>query len=458
MAFDANKNHDLLEKEPINKLLFKMAGPSTVAMLMQALYNTVDSMYVAKISDGSLAAVTLAFPVQMIIGALSTGIGIGINSSISRNLGAKKDDLAGKSAANGLALGILTVLVVILFGLFGSSTFVNLYSKDPNVVEPGIIYIRTICLLAFGSIFSQLTFSVLQGSGNMFWPMVSQLSGGVFVIFLDPLFIFTFGLGVRGAAIASSIAQMIAMSIGFYAVFVRNRANLKVSFRGFRPDIAIIKDIMFVGIPAALTQATTSIVAGIVNKQISNYGTTAVSVYGAYAKLCSFAQLPVFGITRGMNPILGYCCGNKDKKRFMQTVKLAVIVADSWTILSFAVFMIFPEFLLKLMSASDEMMELGVVSFRLLPMSMLIFGATIVMTQLFAPVKKSYISMTSAILRQVLLLVPLTLLFSSFWGINGIWIGICAADYINFGFIIIMNIWLKKTVINKWELERSKAV
>ena len=174
MAFDANKNHDLLEKEPINKLLFKMAGPSTVAMLMQALYNTVDSMYVAKISDGSLAAVTLAFPIQMIIGALSTGIGIGINSSISRNLGAKKDDLAGKSAANGLSLGILTVLVVILFGLFGSSTFVNLYSKDPNVVEPGIIYIRTICLLAFGSIFSQLTFSVLQGSGNMFWPMVSQ--------------------------------------------------------------------------------------------------------------------------------------------------------------------------------------------------------------------------------------------------------------------------------------------
>ena len=172
-------------------------------------------MYVAKISDGSLAAVTLAFPVQMIIGALSTGIGIGINSSISRNLGAKKDDLAGKAAANGLALGILTVIVVILFGLFGSSIFVNLYSKDPNVVEPGIIYVRTICLLAFGSIFSQLTFSVLQGSGNMFWPMVSQLSGGVFVIFLDPLFIFTFGLGVRGAAIASSIAQMIAMSIGY---------------------------------------------------------------------------------------------------------------------------------------------------------------------------------------------------------------------------------------------------
>ena len=142
----------------------------------------------------------------------------------------------------------------------------------------------------------------------------------------------------------------------------------------------------------------------------------------------------------------------------MQTVKLSVIVADSWTVLSFAVFMIFPEPLLRLMSASDAMMELGVKSFRLLPMSMLIFGATIVMTQLFAPVKKSYISMASAFLRQLILLVPLTLFFSSFWGIYGIWIGIAAADYINFGFIIIMNIWLKRKVINRWELERSKAV
>ena len=314
---------EAMANDPVRLLLLKMAGPSVIAMLMQALYNTVDSMYVSRISDGSLAAVTIAFPVQMIMGALSTGIGVGINSSISRALGAKDTESASKSAANGLMIGLLTVAVMILFGLFGAQPFVSMYTDDPEVLVAGTIYVRTICLLGFGSIFSQLGFSVLQGSGNMIFPMMSQLCGGLAVILIDPLLIFGLDMGVLGAAVASSMAQTISMLIGFYGIFVANKSNLPVSFRGFRPDIAIIKDIMYVGIPAALTQATTSIVAGIITKEIAAYGTSAIAVYGAYNKLSTFASLPVFGITRGMNPILGYCVGAHNKERFNETEKAA---------------------------------------------------------------------------------------------------------------------------------------
>ncbi|MBR3363800.1 MAG: MATE family efflux transporter [Solobacterium sp.] len=442
---------DALANEPVRSLLLKMAGPSIVAMLMQALYNTVDSMYVARISDGSLAAVTLAFPVQMIMGALSTGIGVGINSCISRNLGAKNTKDAASAAANGLLIGILTVGVMILFGLFGSEAFVRLYTNDPEVSASAVVYIRTICLLGFGSIFSQLTFSILQGSGSMVIPMMSQIAGGLFVVLLDPVMIFTLNLGIRGAAIASSCAQMISMLIGMYGIFVKNHENLPVSLQRFKPDFTIVKDILYVGIPAALTQATTSIVAGIVNKEIAVYGTDAVAVYGSFSKLNSFATLPVFGVTRGMNPILGFCCGEKNRDRFLETRNFAMKLANSWTFAVFLLFQTVPQFLLGLMNIkSGAQLELGISSYRLLSLSLTIIGASIVMTQLFAPVKKSYISMISALLRQVVLLVPLTLLLQQYFGISGIWLGICAADFLNFLFVIVMNIWLRKKVLSTW--------
>ncbi|MBQ9061171.1 MAG: MATE family efflux transporter [Firmicutes bacterium] len=442
---------EAMANDPIRSLLMKMAGPSIVAMLMQAMYNTVDSMFVARISDGSLAAVTLAFPVQMIIGALSTGIGVGINSSIARSLGAKKPDQAGQAAVNGLMLGLGTVVIMILFAFLGAEAFVRMYTDDPEVLEGGVIYVRTISLLAFGAIFSQLTFSVLQGSGNMILPMISQLAGGVAVIVLDPILIFGAHMGVLGAAVASSTAQTFSMLIGMYGILKVNQKNLQVSFRGFRPSGAIMKDILYVGIPAALTQATTSIVAGIVTKQVAAYGTSAIAVYGAFNKLSTFTTLPVFGITRGMNPILGFCCGARKRGRFLETEKLAAIAADSWTSFSWLIFMIIPGLLLHLMNATDEMMEIGVTSFRLLALSQLIIGASIVMVQVFPPVKKSYISMTSALFRQLVLLLPLTILFSKAIGLYGIWIGICLADVLNFLYVIVMNVWLRRKVLADWD-------
>lgn len=442
---------ELLGTEPVKSLLLSMAIPSIVAMIMQALYNVVDSMYVARISEGSFAAVTLAFPVQMIIGALSTGIGVGINSAISRNLGADEPELASKSASNGIILGFGTVIIMALFGIFGAEPFMKIFTSDPEVITAGTIYVRTISLLAFGSIFTQITFSVLQGSGNMVMPMISQLAGGFCVIFLDPIFIFLFKLGVLGAAIASSLSQAIAMSIGFYGIFKVNKDNLHVTFKGFRPDLAIIKEILVVGVPSALTQATTSIVSGIINKLIAGYGAAAIAVYGGFGKFSSFGTLPIFGVTRGMNPILGYSVGAKDGGRFIETRNLAIRFASVFSVLTSAIFVLAPGIVLRLINASPDMIPIGMQAYRILGFPLALYGVSIVLSQEFPPAGKSYITMILTLARQVGYMVPLCMLFSKKWGLTGIWAGYAAADIINFFVVIIVSGLFRRKVIEKWQ-------
>ena len=452
MKLFTNRNdlsYKAMGTEPVNKLLFRMALPSVIAMLMQAIYNSVDSIFVAKVSSESLAAVTLAFPVTMLIGALSTGIGVGINSCISRNLGAGNEKSAGIAAANGMLLGLMSVGIMILFGLVGPEFYLQLYTDDPVVIDNGIIYIRTISLLAFGTIFTQISFSILQGSGRMIFPMICQLVGGALVVILDPIFIFGFELNILGAALASSIAQIISMLIGMYGIFVRNRDNLPIVISDFRPNGRIIGDILAVGIPSALTQATTSIVSGIISKMIAGYGTAAVAVYGGYNKFSTFGILPVFGVTRGMNPILGYSVGSGDKDRFIKTENLAMITATIITGITGLVFLLFPNMILDLISATPQMVDIGVSAYRILAISLFINGVAIVMSQAFPPAKKSYLTTIYTMLRQVVIMIPLCLLGSRLGGINGVWIGLVATDYLALIVVIIMNIWFRKKVINR---------
>ena len=442
---------DRLGTDPVGKLLFRMAAPSVVAMIMQALYNTVDSMYVAKISSASLAAVTLAYPIQMITGAMSTGIGVGINSSISRSLGEGKPEKSSKSAANGMVLGLISVGIMILFGLFGVRWYLGLYSKDQAVIEAGMIYIRTISLLSVGTIFTQISFSILQGSGNMLIPMACQIAGAITVLGLDPLFILVFKMGIRGAALASSTAQIVAMGIGMTGVFFVNRKNLPISRRDFKLEGPILKDILSVGIPSALTQATTSVVSGIVNKVVAQYGTASISVYGGYTRLSTFGILPVFGVTRGMNPILGYSYGAKNKKRFIQTQTLACITATIISSISGLFFLFFPQVALRMISATKEMTEFGVSSYRILSLCLFINGMSIALSQCFPPAKRSYLTMIYSVLRQVALLIPLTVLLSKLWGRTGVWIGLVITDYAAFFIILFMTIWFRRTVLGKWD-------
>ena len=446
---------DRLGTDPIGKLMFRMAAPSVVAMVMQALYSTVDSIFVGKISPSSLAAVTLAFPVTMFSGAMSTGIGVGINSSISRSLGEGDPDKPSKAAANGMAIGLVSVAIMFLFGLFGVRWFLGLYTSDPEVISNGLIYIRTISLLAFGQIFTQISFSILQGSGNMVIPLFSQIAGAVSVLILDPLLILVFKMGILGAGLASSCAQIISMCVGMYGVFVVNRKNLDVRFKGFRPDAAVIKDILSVGIPSMLTQATTSVVSGITNKIIAGYGSTAISVYGGYSKISSFGILPVFGVTRGMTPILGYSYGAKNRDRFIQTRKIAIFCAFVISSLCGLFFILLPDVALNMISANEQMRTIGMNAYRILGTPLFISGVSIVLSQSFPPAKRSYLTMIYTVSRQVGILIPLCLVFSGQFGLKGVWLGYALTDYLAFLIVLAMSIIFRRRVLDKWTPTKS---
>ena len=443
--------NERLGTDPVGRLLFRLAAPSIVAMVMQAVYNAVDSIYVAKISSASFAAVTLAFPIQMITGALSTGIGVGINSCISRSFGSGNPKKASTAAANGLELGLISLLIMVLFGLFGTRAFYGIYTKDAEVISAGVTYARTICLLSFGTIFTQISFSILQGSGSMLFPMISQIAGCITVLCLDPLFILVLKLGVAGAALASSSAQIVGMLIGLYGVFVTNRKNLPISKSDFIPDGAVVKDILSVGIPSALTQATTSVVSGILNKIIAVYGTSAITIYGGYTKFSSFGTLPVFGVTRGMTPILGYSYGAKDRKRFLETRRLATLVATAITAISALVFILFPNLILNLINASEEIRQTGRQAYRILGFSLFITGASVSINQVFPPAKRSYLTMISTLLRQVGFLLPFCMLGSRLMGLVGVWTGLVATDYVAMAVTVGMYIWFKRKVIDSWD-------
>ena len=239
------------------------------------------------------------------------------------------------------------------------------------------------------------------------------------------------------------------MAIGMYGIFVRNRKNLPVSSKDFRPDPAILKDILAVGIPSALTQATTSVVSGIISKMIAGYGTAAISVYGGYSRFSSFGILPVFGVTRGMNPILGYSYGAKDKDRFKATEKLALIAGFVITTISALVFLLAPGLILRFISATPEMIEVGRPAYRILALPLFVSGVSIVMSQSFPPAKRSYLTMIYTMLRQVGIMIPLCLIGGRTWGMTGIWIGYAATDYIALIVVLGMTIWFYRNVISK---------
>jgi Na+-driven multidrug efflux pump len=240
------------------------------------------------------------------------------------------------------------------------------------------------------------------------------------------------------------------MMIGLYGIFVVNRDNLPVSFKGFRPDLEIMKDILAVGVPSALTQATTSVVSGIINKLIAGYGAAAIAVFGGFNKISSFGTLPIFGVTRGMNPILGYSAGAKDSKRFIETRNLAVKYASVFSVITGLVFALAPGVILKLLSATPEMGAIGMQAYRIMGFPIMLYGASIVLSQQFPPAKKSYITMLLTIARQVGYMVPLCILFSRTWGLNGIWAGYAAADIINFFVVLIVSRVFRRKVLETW--------
>lgn len=434
---------------PVNKLLVSMSLPMIASMLVQALYNVVDSVFVAQISENALTAVSLAFPIQSLMIAVSSGTCVGINALLSRSLGEKRQKEANLSAVNGVFLAFVSYLVFALMGILGSHLFFASQTENREIVEFGTQYL-TICLIFSFGIFMEMTFErIMQSTGRTIYSMVTQGTGAIINIILDPIMIFgLFGfprLGIRGAAIATVTGQIIAMILAVWFNHKKNR-DVQLSFKGFKPDGRIIAKIYEVGVPSIVMQSIVSIMTFGMNKILIMFSETAVSVLGIYFKLQSFIFMPIFGLNNGVIPIVAYNYGAGHKKRIMDTIKLSTFIAVGIMLIGLIIFQVFPEGLLKLFNASDHMLEVGVPALRIISTSFLFAGYCIILGSVFQALGNGVYSLIVSVARQLLCILPLAYVFARVAGLHAVWYSFPLAELISVTLttILFRRIYVKK--------------
>ncbi|MFQ9662314.1 MAG: MATE family efflux transporter [Clostridium sp.] len=449
MSATAHSNENKMGTMPVNKLLVSMSLPMIASMLVQALYNVVDSVFVAQISENALTAVSLAFPIQSLMIAVSSGTCVGINALLSRSLGEKRQKEANLSAVNGVFLAFVSYLVFALMGIFGSHLFFASQTENREIVEFGTQYL-TICLIFSFGIFMEMTFErIMQSTGRTIYSMVTQGTGAIINIILDPIMIFgLFGfprLGIRGAAIATVTGQIIAMILAVWFNHKKNR-DVQLSFKGFKPDGRIIAKIYEVGVPSIVMQSIVSIMTFGMNKILIMFSETAVSVLGIYFKLQSFIFMPIFGLNNGVIPIVAYNYGAGNKKRIMDTIKLSTFIAVGIMLIGLIIFQVFPEGLLKLFNASDHMLEVGVPALRIISTSFLFAGYCIILGSVFQALGNGVYSLIVSVARQLLCILPLAYVFARVAGLHAVWYSFPLAELISVTLttILFRRIYVKK--------------
>ncbi|MBP3319611.1 MAG: MATE family efflux transporter [Ruminiclostridium sp.] len=409
---------------PIGRLLLTMSGPMMISMLIQALYNVVDSMFVSYISEAALTAVSLAYPVQNLMIAVATGTGVGINALLSRNLGEKNFTMANRVAGNAIFLGVVSSILFAVLGVFGSRFYFESQVSDPEIIALGCDYLFWITLFAIGCFGQVLLSRLLQATGQTFYSMVIQIIGAVLNIILDPILIFgLFGLpamGVAGAAIATVISQFLGTALGVYYNRKKN-PDITITRANMRPNLPVIGRIYSVGLPSILMQTVPSVLIFGLNQILVSFTETAAAVYGVWFKLQGFAFLPIIGMNNGMVPIVAYNYGARKPQRITKTIRLAVTWALGIMVVAIALFQLVPDKLLSIFQASPDMLTIGVPALRTLSLCFIIGGFTIVASSVFQALGKGLLSMSIAIFRQLLLVLPLAFLFSKLGGLDLVW-------------------------------------
>ncbi len=406
-------------------LILSMALPAMFSMMVQALYNIVDSYFVSQVSEKALAAVSLAFPIQNLQIAFAVGTAVGVTSLISRRLGQGRQQEAVSAAAHGILLGVATALAFAVYGAFFTTPFFRMFESDPEIVHMGDQYISVCCIFSFGSFVVVMVEKILQATGNMFWPMVFQLVGAVVNILLDPVFIFGwFGLpalGVTGAAVATVGGQILSMLFSLVVLAVRPHA-IRISFKGFRPQWSTIKSIYAVGLPAIVMQAIGTVMNMAMNAILSGFSTAAYTVFGLYFKLQSFVFMPVFGLTQGLLPIMGFNYGAKNKKRLLSALASGSVIALVIMAAGMLLFLLLPHRLLGIFNASPELLAIGVPALRIICTCFIFAALGIVSSTLFQAVGKGVYSLVVSLMRQLVILVPAAWLLAAATGqVNAVW-------------------------------------
>lgn len=410
---------------PVPRLIFTMSLPMMISMLVQALYNVVDSIFVSQINENALTAVSLAFPVQNLMIAVASGTGVGVNALLSRSLGEKNFDQVNKAANNSVLLTALSYLVFLLLGLFGSRTFFALQTSDPQIVEYGTQYMTIICTCAFG-MFLQINMErLLQSTGLTLYNMFTQGLGAILNIIFDPILIFGyFGfpkMGVAGAAAATVFGQIVAAVLGILFNLIRNK-EITLSLKRMRFDGPTVKSIYIVGVPSILMMSIGSVMTFGMNKILMAFTSTAVAVFGVYFKLQSFFFMPVFGLNNGIVPIIAYNYGARSRKRIMQAIRIGCCAAFIMMLFGFIMFQLVPGTLLGFFNASEDMLAMGSIALRIISFSYLAAGFSIMLGSVFQGLGNGVYSLIVSACRQLLVLLPSAwLLARIFNNVNAVW-------------------------------------
>ena len=435
---------------PIGKLLISMSAPLMASMLVQALYNVVDSIFVSRISEKALTALSLSFPIQNLMIAVATGTGVGINALLSRSLGEKKFDRANKAAENGLMLALFSYLAFLAVGLTCIRPFFQSQTQDEEIIYHGVRYLSICSAVSFG-LFGQVTLErILQATGKSFETMISQMSGAIFNIIFDPLLIFGIGpfpeLGSAGAAIATVGGQILAMFVALYFNRTRNE-DVHLKLKGFRPDGYIVRRIYIVGVPSIAMASIGSIMIYGINRILLSFVATAATVYGVYFKLQSFVFMPVFGLNNGMVPVVAYNYGARRKDRIMKAYRTGILIAECIMVAGMLMVFIFPEQLLRMFKASDQMLEIGVPALRIICVHFPIAAFCIVTGSVFQALGNGFLSLIVSVCRQLLVLLPVAYLLSLSGDLNKVWLAFPIAELMSLLISSICMRWIYRKEI-----------
>lgn len=439
---------------PIGKLLFNMSLPMMISMLVQALYNIVDSIFVAKLSENALTAVSLAFPLQTLLIAVGTGTGVGMNALLSKSLGEKNFKKANATASNAAVLYFFSYLVFFILGFTIVRPFYasQIGNAAQEIMELGIEYLSTVMIFSFGLLAQVFFERLLTSTGRTIFSMISQLTGAITNIILDPILIFGLlgapKMGVTGAAVATVIGQCVAALV---AGFCNHRYNhdVKLKFHGFRLDFHIIGTIYAVGIPTIIMQSIGSVMTYCMNRILIEFSSTATAVFGVYFKLQSFFFMPVFGLNNGITPIIAYNYGAGQRKRMLKTIKLSMLVAFCLTFIGFLCFEGIPQILLGMFNASDEMLTIGVPALRIIGIHYLIAWFCIVSGTVFQALGKAFFSMIVSIMRQLFVLIPAAYILAKLGGLHVVWWSFPIAEVISLMVSSFFLVRINRTIISR---------
>ena len=419
-----NKKNNKMGTMSMGKLVTNISVPLMISMLVQSLYNIVDGIFVAKISENALTATSIAYPAQMLMLAVAVGTGVGVNALLSRRLGQKDHDGANKVATTGLALSLICSLIFVVAGIAGSRAFINAFAKNEEIALYGTQYLR-ICMIGCAGIFLATTGErLLQSTGNTFLSMIAQSAGALVNIMLDPILIFGLigfpELGIRGAAIATVIGQFAAAAVSLGLNAAKNK-EIRFLIRDFSMDGSIVLEIYKVGIPTMLMQTMGSIMMVCMNAYLVIFSSTAVAAFGVYYKLWTFVYMPVSGLSQGLIPIIGFNYGAKNGERVMQAYKITAAASVVTMLVGTLLFELFPRQLLSLYDAGEQLMEIGVPLLRIMAVTFPLAAVTITIGFACSGLGNGMVSMIGTLLRQLVLLVPFARLFGGWWGIDCVW-------------------------------------